>query len=452
MKRFSLLFMFTLSFTALCCVQKAHASTMVIGRTIILSPTDYGARANDNIDDSDAFQKCLNEAKKNNGAKIIVPQGRFIIAKELRLEGTSNLIIEGSGTTLIKPSNNGTNIFCGYYNSQITIRDITFEGNRKEFFEEQWPHRMNACAILGKSSGIRFENCVVKNFHYGVCFGTSTENGYDVWVVNNQFFNCNSDIDLYGKPSVHIVGNSSHDCSGNSIQIEPAYIREEGHYDYKQQPQIEALSVGNIVSENVIEGCKGVGIVVFGGSENITVSNNQIINFGTAGILTHDGASNLNIRDNIISNSQQVHSNNRPWTSSGAGVVVAKINNVIVMGNIINHANTGIYVTGTTGALISNNKVIDSKDAGICLYDASFCMLNGNQIDNFNLNKSWWASLGIVIYHSKDISVTETVIKDLGQNDYSVISLESEGIKVLNITGLGYKKSLTYPIELSNNN
>lgn len=331
----------------------------------VFSPSDYGARPNDNVDDSDAFQRCLDEARKKTGVKIVIPPRRYIIGKELSIRESNSLFIEGAGAILIKPSGNGSNILYGNNNKQVTIQNIIFDGNRVAGFKEQWPHRMNACAILGKSSGIRFENCVVKNFLYGVCFGTSTENGYDVWVVNNQFLNCNSDIDLYGKPSVHIVGNSSHDCSGNSIQIEPAYIREEGHYDYKQQPQIEALSVGNIVSENVIEGCKGVGIVVFGGSENITVSNNQIINFGTAGILTHDGASNLIIRDNIISNSQQVHSNNRPWTSSGAGVVVAKINNVIVMGNIINHANTGIYVTGTTGALISNNKVIDSKDAGI---------------------------------------------------------------------------------------
>ena len=448
-KKLPLLLALMLSVLNVCFVPKADASIRFISKADVLSPLDYGAKANDNLDDSDAFQKCLNEAKKKDGAKIIIPPGKFIIAKELKLVEINNLIIEGNGTTLIKPLNNGTNIFYGNYNRQITIRDLTFEGNRSKSFEEQWPHEMNACAILGKSSGVRFENCVIKDFYYGVCFGTSTDNGYDVWVVNCQFFNCNSDIDLYGKPSVHIFGNSSHNCSGNSIQIEPPYKREEGYYDYKQQPKIEALSVGNIISENVIEGCKGVGIVIFGGSENITISNNQIINFGVTGIQTYDGASNLIIRDNIISNSQQVQSNNRPWTSSGAGIMVAKVSNIIVSGNLIIHANTGIYVSGATGAILSNNKVNDSKDAGICLYDASHCILNANYIQNFNLSNSWWASSGIVFHHSKDITVSESVITDTKGNDYSVFSSESERIKISNTSGSGYKKSLSFPTNLA---
>lgn len=448
-KRPPLLLVLMLPVLDVCFVPKADASIRFNSKADFLSPLDYGAKANDNFDDSDAFQKCLNEAKKREGAKIIIPPGKFIIANELKLVEINNLIIEGNGTTLIKPLNNGTNIFYGSYNRQITIRDLTFEGNRSESFDEEWPHKMNACAILGKSSGIRFENCVIKDFHYGVCFGTSTENGYDVWVVNCQFFNCNSDVDLYGKPAVHIVGNSSHNCSGNSIQIEPPYKREEGYYDYKQQPRIEALSVGNIVSENVIEECKGVGIVIFGGCENITISNNQIINFGGTGIQTHDGASNLIIRDNIISNSKHEDMNNRPWTSSGAGVMVAKVSNIIVSGNLISHTNTGIYVSRATGALLSNNKLADSKDAGICLYEASQCILNANQICNFNLSRSWWASSGIVFHYSRDITVSESVIIDTVGNDYSIYSSESERIKVINTTGSGYKKSLTFPMNLS---
>lgn len=440
----------TLFFTVfvLCCIHNAEAASRELYKSNAYSPVDYGAKANDNIDDSDAFQRCLNEAKKKDGAKIIIPPGKFIIAKELRIEETSNLIIEGSGTTLIKPSNNGSNVFYGNYNKQITIKEISFEGNRSEFFEEQWPHKMNACAILGKSSGVRFENCLVRDFHYGVCFGTSTENGYDIWVVNNQFVNCNSDIDLYGKPAVHIIGNSSHNCTGSAIQIEPPYARKEGFFDYKDQPNIEALSVGNIVLGNIIEDCNSNGIVIFSGCENITISNNQIINYGSAGIITHDGASNLIIRDNIVSNSKYPDLNNRPWTSSGAGIMVANVSNTIVSGNLISHANTGIYVSGASGLVLSNNKVVNSKDAGICLYDASQCVLNANQVNNFNLNNSWWASSGIVLHHSRDITVTETIISDTENNDYSVFSSECERVKVLNTTGIGYKKALTYPLDL----
>lgn len=310
----------------------------------VLSPSEYGAIPNDNIDDSDAFQCCLDEARKKVGTKIKIPPGRYIIAKQLNINKTTFLFIEGNGAVLVKPSGNGSNIFYGNYNKQITIQNIIFEGNRVPDFKEKWPERMNACVIIGRSSGIRFKNCLVRNFHYGVCLGTSTDNGYDVWVVDCQFENCQSDIDLYGKPSVHIVGNSSHNCTGHSIQIEPPYKRVDGVSDYREQPQFEALSVGNIISNNVIEGCKGIGIILFGGCENITVSNNQIINFGQTGIMTHDGASNVQISNNIVSNSLHPDKNDRPWTGLGAGILLADVQNAVVMGNVIYHTNTGIIV------------------------------------------------------------------------------------------------------------
>lgn len=433
----------------LCVTTKTVSATVGSIKRPILTPVMFGAKADDDVDDSKAFQKCLNEARNRNATIISIPPGKYVISNELRLEETTNLIIEGGGAVLIKPANSSSNIFFGYYNSQITIRDVVFEGNRSNEFEEQWPHKMNACAILGKSSGVRFENCIVKDFHYGVCLGTSTENGYDVWIQNCQFFNCGSDIDLYGKPSVHIMGNSSHNCTGHSIQIEPPYTRESDLYDYNDQPQIDALSIGNIISNNTIDGCKGNGIVIFGGCENITITNNQIINYGSVGILTNDGASNILIQNNIISNSRNDILNNRPWTSSGAGIVITKVINSIVTGNLVCHANTGIFVFGTSGAVVSNNKVANSKDAGICLYEAKLCVLVGNQVDCYNQNKSWWANSGVVIYHSSDINISESTIVGKGDNDFSIYSLESERIRVNNIAGYGFKTSLTYPKSLS---
>lgn len=421
----------------------------VLKYTAVFTPVEYGAKPNDETDDSDAFQRCLDEARKMVGTKIVIPAGRYIIAKELRINETNTLFIEGDGAVLVKPSGNGSNIFYGNYNKQITIQNIIFEGNRVPDFKEKWPERMNACAIIGRSSGIRFENCVVRDFHYGVCLGTSTDNGYDVWVVDCQFENCQSDIDLYGKPSVHIVDNSSHNCTGHSIQIEPPYKREDWVSDYRKQPQIEALSVGNIISNNVIEGCKGVGIILFGGCENITVSNNQIINFGQTGIMTHDGASNVLISNNIVSNSLCPDKNDRPWTGLGAGIMLADVQNAVVMGNVIYHTNTGIYVSNNKGAIVSLNKISDSKDTGICLYHSVFCSLEGNHYSNYNLDKKWWANSGVLIYQSSDISISNSMFIDKQNNDYAIVSMESERVNITNTTAQGYKKSLTSSVNLS---
>lgn len=414
----------------------------------VFSPSNFGANGSDNKDDTEAFQKCIDVAKNRKTSKIVIAPGRYIISKTITLENVKNLIIEGSGATLENPSGNGSNIFYGHYNRQITIRDLIFEGNRSNDFKEEWPQKMNACAIIGRSSGIRFENCMVRNFHYGVCFGTSTENGYDVWVLNCQFENNNSDIDLYGKPSLHIRGNVSHNCTGHSIQIEPPHKREGEHYDYLQQPNIDALSVGNIISENVIVGCKGIGIIIFGGCENITVSNNQIINYGTAGIMTHSGSKNLQISGNIISNSQYSKTNERPWKDHGAGIILTRVENAIIGGNIISHPNTGIHVTGSKGAVICNNKVSDAKDAGICLYDAEKCQLSQNTIEDYNLNKSWWGNSGIVVYNSKDIAISNTTISDSNNSLYSIFTGNSKNVTTDRVSGYGYKTSLTYPANL----
>ena len=269
-----------------------------------------------------------------------------------------------------------------------------------------------------------------------------------MWVLNCQFENNNSDIDLYGKPSLHIRGNVSHNCTGHSIQIEPPHKREGEHYDYLQQPNIDALSVGNIISENVIVGCKGIGIIIFGGCENITVSNNQIINYGTAGIMTHSGSKNLQISGNIISNSQYSKTNERPWKDHGAGIILTRVENAIIGGNIISHPNTGIHVTGSKGAVICNNKVSDAKDAGICLYDAEKCQLSQNTIEDYNLNKSWWGNSGIVVYNSKDIAISNTTISDSNNSLYSIFTGNSKNVTTDRVSGYGYKTSLTYPANL----
>jgi parallel beta-helix repeat protein len=433
-----------------CCLICNYAkATDCINYEGVLTPFEYGARPNDNLDDSNAFQCCLDEAQKRVGTKIIIPPGRYIIAKQLNINNTISLLIEGDGAVLVKPSGNGSNIFYGNYNKQITIQNLIFDGNRLPDFKEKWPEKMNACVIIGRSCGIRFKNCVVRNFYYGVCLGTSTDNGYDVWVVDCQFENCQSDIDLYGKPSVHIVGNSSHNCAGHSIQIEPPYKRKEGISDYRKQPRFEALSVGNIISNNVIEGCKGVGIILFEGCENITVSNNQIINFGQTGIMTHDGASNVLISNNIVSNSLRSNKNDRPWTSLGAGILLADVQNAVVTSNVIYHANTGIYVSNNEGAIVSFNKISDSKDAGICLIKSKYCSLDGNHYSNYNLDKKWWANSGVVIYLSSDISISNSIFTDRLNNDYAIVSMESERVNISNSAAQGYKKSLSSSINLA---
>ena len=76
------------------------------------------------------------------------------------------------------------------------------------------------------------------------------------------------------------------------------------------------------------------------------------------------------------------------------------------------------------------------------------CELNGNVIVDFNQNKSWWANSGIVINNSQDISIFSTTIKDANNNSFSVYSSNSENVIIKDLTGIGYKTSMTYPATL----
>lgn len=410
-----------------------------------LSPSNFGANGKDKIDDTKSIQDCVKHAKNNKKTKIVFEPGIYYIKGTLDLSKIDGLIIEGNGATLIKPKGNYSNIIWGEYSSNISITNLIFEGNRPEKLEYKWPHMMNACAIMGKCGGIHFENCKVRNFWYGVCLGTSTPFSHDIWIKDCVFENCNSDIDLYGKPTIVISGNVSRGCSENSIQIEPAYKKDNNIFNYKEQPNIDALSVGNIVANNTIVDCKGVSINIFSGCEDIVITGNNIINYGAVGIMcSHKGASNIVVSNNVISNSTSTKRNDRPWNASGSAISLAEITNVLVNSNVIRHANSGINVESTLGATITNNRISDSKDAGVCLYGCERCLVTGNNIENYNLSDSWWASSGIVVMRSKNLLVSNSIIHTNKKSPYSIYCNESEGIVMNDILASGYTEAVSY--------
>ena len=110
-------------------VSSLNATQIAITGPHYLSPSDFGANGEDKIDDTEAFQKCINEAKKKRVSRIVVAPGTYYIGKTIRLEQVSNMIIEGSGAVLVKPSGNNSNIFYIIPKSRLEIwflRGIVF--------------------------------------------------------------------------------------------------------------------------------------------------------------------------------------------------------------------------------------------------------------------------------------------------------------------------------------
>lgn len=61
---------------------------------------DFGAKGDGLSDDSEAFLKAINAAKKKKGAEIIIPSGNFLIKQKLTL--SSNTVLNGAGATKTK--------------------------------------------------------------------------------------------------------------------------------------------------------------------------------------------------------------------------------------------------------------------------------------------------------------------------------------------------------------
>ena len=54
------------------------------------------------------MQELLDHAAKTHAARVLLPAGRVVVEKNLRLDKAEDLIIEGQGTTLVFSDHRGT--------------------------------------------------------------------------------------------------------------------------------------------------------------------------------------------------------------------------------------------------------------------------------------------------------------------------------------------------------
>ena len=101
-------------------------------QSMSLNVKNYGAKSNDNKDDTVAFQKCVDALAKNKGGTMIIPKGIYHIS-HLKFFGEkySNISIVGNGSKIIqifpKKSDNRIDSDC----ENDTWPDIGFYGPEK---------------------------------------------------------------------------------------------------------------------------------------------------------------------------------------------------------------------------------------------------------------------------------------------------------------------------------
>ena len=310
---------------------------------------------------------------------------------------------------------------------------------------------MNACCIIRESNNLRFYDCSIIDFWYGVCLGTSYETGYNVWVENCYFNNCNSDIDLYGKPTVIIKNNVSYNCTENSMQFEPVGTLDNTIFDYTKQPYNNSLSVASQLCNNTIVNCANLSIALFPACEDIIISHNVIINYGLFAIYCrNDGPTNVVISNNIISNTlKDAPTSIGDYT--GCAIFVKRLVNVNVIGNTIRHAGNAIMLESTEGGSVSNNTIYDSMGAAICINSTKECSINGNKIVRYDLSGKIDRG-AVYIYRATNIQFNDNYITgDATINNYSLAVYGTTGFSANNLVATGFKIAMVIPSTLGVN-
>lgn len=170
-----------------------------------LSVTDYGAKANDNQDDYDAFVACINEAKKNGGG-VYIPEGTYRLNNK-RVIDVSGVTVRGAGmwyTTLYGAGAafkvSGT---CGFSDFAMTgvstVRDdsgdlAAFEGydaTNDVVIQNIWMEHIKVGCWFYNAKGLVIQGCRIRNTYAdGINLCSNVHNAV---VQNNHLRNTGDD-------------------------------------------------------------------------------------------------------------------------------------------------------------------------------------------------------------------------------------------------------------------
>ena len=351
------------------------------------------------------------------GGTLKFPKGTYIVDDEFVISSYKKIVISGENGTVIKMKDNtNKTMFWGELNEDITFKDITLDGNRANNIVGVWPHEIHGAIICAKGKRVTIDNCIIKNFNYGVC--PSGQYGGEAKIINCYFENNNDDIDTYCI-NLLIEGNVSNGCTQNSIQVESLGVANDNIADYRNEIDLSTLAVNTVISNNSVINCNGIGINIFSGVSNLVVNNNTLTNIGKIGINADKiGSKNIVIADNVITNVTYVKSveDGLPQNRDGSGIYIANGVGVLVCNNIISYCRTGINSYKGIRQSILNNLISYCKTSGICLHTDVSSKCDGNYMNNNALSNIFWANGGIYLNSCNDCTLSDNYTKETSLN------------------------------------
>ena len=182
----------------------------------------FGAVAGDDIDDSAAFQACLDaiEATGEPGTMIVPPGGEFNINSYITLP--SSVTITGGGK-LVAAATTPNAVFYADRESDITISGIEIDGNSS--LAEYTGAGTYSSIRLFACSNVHIKDCTIYDSE-GDCIYISrngtAERGSNIAVTGNRLSRARRDgIAVIDGINVVIQGNTILDTYGQAVDIEP---------------------------------------------------------------------------------------------------------------------------------------------------------------------------------------------------------------------------------------
>lgn len=313
---------------------KASAAAQIKSSPVV-SVLDYGAKANDNVDDYAAFVAAI-DAAKTSGKPVYVPAGNYVLSDILTIDGVK---VQGAGKFLTTITS--TNPKRG----SIDLKGSGVElSNLKHVYKTTVPrgdgsNEKNSITVRGAKNFKIQDVYVSKSSTAGIMVTYGSTNGT---VSGNT-------LDSTGADGIHMTGGSSH------ITVENNIVRKAGDDTIAVVSYIDSdvNPVNNITirKNNVGYGSKARGIAVVGGTD-VTISNNSVQDTNMAGVYVAVEASyntrnvdRITVSNNVINHTGIAQPQNHPnvlvYASQGV------VDNVVFTGNIIkNGAHRGIGVWG----------------------------------------------------------------------------------------------------------
>ncbi|QDU81199.1 Pectate lyase superfamily protein [Polystyrenella longa] len=336
---------------------------------------DYGAIANDELDDTLAIRKAFSACEEADGGEVFIPAGIFIVSRQGTespiIEIPSNTTVSGEGTSStlkFDPEVNNTNFWrmlgAGPTGCQnVTIRDIHLDGSNTFMSYDKGKTPEQNYGVFFYNTKATIENvtihdCLVENFS-GDCIAMSK--GCRNMTVR--------DVSLrnFVRQGIQMGGDS-------------------GSHDYLvtgcQDLEGEVKSAGSTIHVEHADGLKGVQItnnrcsqsILAGGVDGIIISNNVIQgrlagNGNLNAVITGNfirgrddlkrfvvqfGYSNgLIFKNNIIIGNHEEAGGIYVWGSSRYRPEPSR--NVLIADNLIQVRGDGIQLNGVDHGSISNN-------------------------------------------------------------------------------------------------